>query len=232
MKFRSLKILRRQFFGEEKEFSLKEYFSEIYSNNSFKGDVSKSGPGSDLVQTKEIINSLPIILKKFEIETFCDIPCGDFNWMQKVEFGDVKYFGFDISPGLVNKLRINYQNDNRRFAELNIVEDTLSRFDLIFCRDLLVHLNFQDAKKAIQNIKDSGSKYLLTTTFLNRIENQNIVYDEKNVGWYPINLQLSPFYFSKPILVINENCTESFGNYKDKSLALYEIENIQLNLKN
>ena len=36
---------------------------------------------------------------------------------------------------------------------------------MILCRDCLVHLTFDDARAALQNLRRSGSKYLLTTTF-------------------------------------------------------------------
>jgi hypothetical protein len=39
-------------------------------------------------------------------------------------------------------------------------------------------------------------------------------------------LQEKPFNFSSPILVINENCTEGDGEYKDKSMALWDISKV------
>jgi hypothetical protein len=206
--------------------TLKSYFSGIYSQNSFNGIQSKSGPGSELDQTSVIRNQLPSLIKRLGIESFCDVPCGDFNWMQHVDLGNVNYFGFDIASDLVNNLRVNFQSEKRQFAELNIVEDKLESYDLIFCRDLLVHLNFLDAQRVIANIRSSGSKYLLTTTFTERKKNKNISYNEKKIGWYAINLELPPFNFGNPIETINENCTERSGNFQDKSLALYEIKTI------
>jgi hypothetical protein len=35
--------------------------------------------------------------------------------------------------------------------------------------------------------------------------------------------EIEPFNFPKPILVINENCTEGVMNYTDKSLALWDL---------
>jgi 2-polyprenyl-3-methyl-5-hydroxy-6-metoxy-1,4-benzoquinol methylase len=209
------------------ENSLRNYFSEIYTSNSFKGVQSKSGPGSDFDQTTMISMMLPKLIASLEIETFCDIPCGDFNWMKKVNLSQVEYFGYDIASELVSDLKAKYESDKRHFGELNIVEDEVSAFDLIFCRDLLVHLNYKDAQKAIDNICRSESKYLLTTTFPTRKNNINIRYKTKKIGWYPINLELEPFNFPAPIEIINENCTEANGEYRDKSLALYEIRTLK-----
>jgi hypothetical protein len=203
---------------------LKQYFSDIYKANLFNGVESKSGPGSENDQTILISSELPKLIERLGVTTFCDIPCGDFNWMRHVDLGEVDYFGYDIAPELVKNLKTNYETDRRHFDELNIVKEKLKTFDLIFCRDLLVHLNHQDAQKAIENIVRSKSRYLLTTTFPNRAENQDIRYDQKNIAWYPINLDLEPFKFPPPLEVINEKCTEGNGEYGDKSLALYEID--------
>ena len=207
--------------------SLKNYFSNIYTTNSFKGVESKSGPGSEIDQTTTISAELSKLIEKLGVKTFCDLPCGDFNWMQNVNLTQVEYFGYDIATELVHNLKNNYESDQRHFGELNIVKDKLKSFDLIFCRDLLVHLNYKDAKKAIDNIRTSKSKYLLTTTFPKRKENINILYDLKEIGWYPINLDLDPFNFPAHLEIINENCTEANGQYGDKSLALYEIRTLK-----
>jgi hypothetical protein len=90
---------------------------------------------------------------------------------------------------------------------------------LIFVRDCFVHLSYKDIDSAIKNIKSSASKYLLTTTFTNHHLNVDILTGE----WRPLNLQVQPFNFSTPILVINENCTEGNGEFIDKSMALWEI---------
>jgi hypothetical protein len=93
---------------------------------------------------------------------------------------------------------------------------------MIIVRDCLVHLSYEDINSAIKNIKSSGSKYLLTTTFTNYHLNHDIVTGD----WRPLNLQEKPFNFSSPILVINENCTEGNGEYKDKSMAMWDISKV------
>ncbi len=37
-----------------------------------------------------------------------------------------------------------------------------------------------------------------------------------------------PFYFGKPVALINEGCTENEGVNDDKSLGLWEIEKLNL----
>lgn len=73
-------------------------------------------------------------------------------------------------------------------------------------------------------MKASKSKYLLTTTFTNRKRNMNI----KTGNWRPLNLEIEPIHFPKPILLISENCTEGNMAYTDKSLGLWELDKLNI----
>ncbi|HOV12498.1 MAG TPA: hypothetical protein PLL90_12125 [Bacteroidales bacterium] len=106
---------------------------------------------------------------------------------------------------------------------MDIVKEIPPQADLIFCRDCLVHLSNRDVLRALRNFIKSGSTYLLTTTFPNTDVNADMVSAR---GWRPLNFQKPPFDFPEPLLLINENCTESGGIYSDKSLGLWLIENL------
>ena len=157
------------------------------------------------------------------IMSILDLPCGDFNWMQKVDLSKIDYVGADIVEELINKnIRQYKEKANLKFKVINLITDPLPKTDIIIIRDCLVHLSYEDIYSAIKNIKSSGAKYLLTTTFTNYNMNHDIVTGD----WRPLNLQKKPFNFSSPILVINENCTEDNGKYKDKSMALWDISKL------
>jgi len=203
---------------------MEEIFTKIYNEN-YWGDVdSISGAGSNLYQTKIIINSLPNILKQYKISTILDIPCGDFYWMNKVNLNGINYIGADIVGELVELNIKNYKSNNISFKKLNLVEDSLPKVDLIFCRDCLVHFSFENIYKSIINICNSQSKYFMTTTFTEREKNVDIETGQLR----PLNFRKSPFYFPNPIQIINEECTENDNIYCDKSLGLWNINDIQL----
>jgi hypothetical protein len=88
------------------------------------------------------------------------------------------------------------------------------RADLVLCRDCLVHISHRNVAKALRNIIASGSDFLLTTTFVERTENTDII-----IGWYPINLQLPPFSWPAPIMLIDEGSSEQ----ADKRLGLWDL---------
>ena len=206
----------------------KYIFTKIYEKDLFNvrssndNSVSKSGSGSDLEQTKEIIKQLPLLLKKYNIKSILDVPCGDFYWMQRVNLEGVNYIGSDIVKKVIETNTAKYQTDTIKFMELDIINDTIPRVDLILCRDLLVHLKNDQIITALKNIKKSNCSYLLTTSFKNTVENR----DNDKIGfWRPINLELEPFILENPIDSIFENCTEANGKYNDKHLVLYQLNN-------
>jgi len=200
-----------------------EVFSDIYKNNKWGGVDSVSGGGSDLQQTKHISQELPIIFNRLNISTMLDIPCGDFHWMSKVNLSGVSYTGSDIVGELIKENSRQYKREGVSFQKLDLIKDELPKVDLVFCRDCLVHLSYNDALLALENICKSHSKYLLTTTFTNRNSNEDIA----TGNWRTLNLELSPFAFPEPLQLVNEGCTEGDGLYTDKALALWRISDIQ-----
>ena len=206
-----------------KSMTTKEVFLEIYNTNYWKSKESISGVGSELNQTKSLIRNLETLMSDMKIESVLVIPCGDFNWMKKVDLSKIDYIGADIVDELIST-NIKNQNgrENLKFKVLDLTCDPLPKSDLLIVRDCLVHLSYQDIYSAITNIKSSGSKYLLTTTFTDNYLNMDIVTGD----WRPLNLQDKPFNFPSPILIINENCTEDGGEYSDKSMALWDISKL------
>lgn len=199
-----------------------EIFAGIFKENIWKNEESVSGLGSSLEQTGEIIKLLPGVLTKYNIKSILDIPCGDFNWMRQINLDGIFYTGADIVKELIDTNNQKYAADNRRFLHLNLIEDEFEEHDLVFCRDCLVHLSFEDIFSSLKNIKNSSSKYFITTTFTEQKENKNI----HTGGWRPLNFQKAPFNFPEPLYLLNEKCTEADGMFIDKSLGLWKVEDI------
>ena len=197
-------------------------FKEIYEKNLWRSSASNSGKGSDNLQAQTIIQEIPKLLSRFQISSMHDIPCGDFNWMSKLDLEGITYLGSDIVPELIESNRREFTSDKITFNTMNLTTDSLPKYDLVFVRDCLVHLSYTDTKKALSNIIASRSRYLLTTSFVDRERNFNIASGE----WRPINLEKQPYDFPPPIHVINENCTQDEGAYRDKSLLLWEIKDL------
>jgi hypothetical protein len=175
-----------------------------------------------LSQTERIREKLPKIIEHYQIKSMLDIPCGDFGWMKHVDLSGVHYTGADIVDELVIRNNSSYSDASKTFIKLDVCKDPLPSVDLIFCRDCFVHFSNDDIFSALENIRASKSGYLLTTTFTECEENEDIATGD----WRTINLQIPPFSFPEPLLTVDEECTEGEGTYRDKSLGLWKISDL------
>lgn len=199
-----------------------ETFRYIYQTNLWCGSDSVSGAGASRNQTIIIETELPILLKKLQVDVFLDLPCGDFSWMQFVNLLPSYYIGADILPEIIEENHKLYANKSRQFLQLDLINEPLPNADLLLCRDCFVHLSISHIFAAINNIKRSKIKYLLTTTFPNCDYNQEIVTGD----WRLINLEKPPFNFPPPLQLVNEQCSEGDNLYQDKSLGLWQVRDI------
>jgi hypothetical protein len=198
---------------------VKKIFTNFYKVNQKLLVNTASGTGSDLSQTASLRSVLPVLFKNYGINTMLDIPCGDFYWMNKTDLSNIEYIGADIVDEIVANCEKNYQHT---FKILDIINSELPNVDLIFCRDCFVLLPNDMVKTAIENIKKSGSKYLMSTSFVKLGANS----DTTIGGWRPLNLTKPPFNLPAPCFTINEKCTEDNGKYKDKSMCVWKISEL------
>ena len=195
----------------------KKIFTDIYNENRWENKQSCSGAGSTLKNTETIRSKLPELLEEYHIHSILDIPCGDFNWIKEVNLDSISYIGADIVEKIIQINNESYSKENRKFVIIDILKDELPQVNLIFCRDLFIHFSYRDIFTAIENIKKSGSKYLLTTSNILGTKNFDILTGE----WHPINLLIKPFSFPRPLKAVDEKSTRE--DDKGNNLLLWEI---------
>ena len=110
------------------------------------------GAGSKLSNTKQQRDWIPKILNKYMIQSIADIGAGDLNWIKHTHIpGTIEYTPYDLVPRLP---------EVRKF---DLLKQIPPKVDLIMCLWVLNHLPYDHCKKAIENIKASGAKYLMMT---------------------------------------------------------------------
>lgn len=216
---KSFPLLARVY-GEFQLYSLrnktsKEVFTVIYKENYWKSSASCSGLGSTLESTVNIRREVPKLIRHLKINTFLDLPCGDYHWMKEVDLPVTQYIGGDIVSDLIEQNKLKYFDDGISFVTLNLIEDKLPNSEMIMCRDCLVHLSYNDIHKAFENIKRNNIKYILTTTFPDLLRNEDVI----TGGWRMLNLEKPPFDLPNAIKLIEENETKA-GNRKCLGLWL------------
>jgi len=197
-------------------------FGGIFRRNEWGDAESVSGPGSTRARGADFTPELVALLRRLEARTLLDAPCGDFNWIAEAADAVERYVGVDVVPELVRRNLRDHPAAGRSFVLADISRDPLPAADVVLCRDCLVHFSTRDVWATLANFRRSGSRYLLTTTFVARGANADI----RTGSWQPLNLQAAPFHFPPPLELVDERCTHTGGIFRDKRLGLWELASL------
>lgn len=171
-------------------------FNNIYENNLWGNNESKSGLGSSLNYTINIRNYLTKFISDNKINNILDTSCGEWNWMKLIKENLVNYTGIDIVKKIVDINNTQYSNNNIKFIHddfLNFIKtQTNKSFDLIICRHTLEHLSTIYNLEFINECK-RVCKYLFITGY-NDLTKLNVdIFPNKKIPYRPINLKLEPY---------------------------------------
>ena len=220
-------VLAHQRFVDDREsfagLNLAQRFRRIHDTNLWGAAASTSGLGSEPDATAVLRAELPGLFRKLGVTSLLDAPCGDAGWIGKVDLG-VRYVGIDIVPTLIEGLQGRAAAGAIRgeYRLADITADPLPRCDAILCRDCLVHLSFANIARAVANFRNSGAEWLIATTFPEWQTNA----DCEDGDWRALNFDRPPFNWGPPVALLNENCREAGGGWRDKSLGVWRLADI------
>jgi SAM-dependent methyltransferase len=220
-------VLAHQRFLEDKEafagLSLEQRFRRIHDTNLWGAAASPSGLGSEIDATAVLRDELPRLFEKLGVTSLLDAPCGDAGWINIANLR-VRTIGVDIVPSLIESLqaRVAAGEIKGEYHLADITRDSLARCDAILCRDCLVHLSFANVERAVANFRRSGAKWLIATTFPDWQVNR----DCEDGDWRALNFERAPFGWGPPVELVNENCLEAGGGWRDKSLGVWRLAEI------
>jgi hypothetical protein len=220
-------VLAHQRFLEDKEsfagLSLEQRFRRIHETNLWGAAASTSGLGSEMDATAVLRIELPRLLQKLGVTSLLDAPCGDAGWINNATLR-VRIIGVDILPSLIERLQTRAAAGEIRgeFHLADITRDSLPRCDAILCRDCLVHLSYANIERAVANFRRSGATWLIATTFPEWQTNR----DCEDGDWRALNFERAPFEWGPPVELLNENCLEAGGGWRDKSLGVWRLSTV------
>lgn len=209
-------------YGSLKRLGAEEIFTKYHLENFWNDSESVSGSGSNRANTAKLVSELRPMMDKFQVGSVLDIPCGDFQWMKTVNLDGITYLGGDVVQKIVDQLTNNHGTPQIAFRHLDLLQGELPKMDLIICRDCLVHFSFDDIRRAIKAIRQSGAKYLATTHFPGAKKNHDIVTGD----WRRLNFNEPPFNWPQFDDCILEDSTEGGGDYADKTLAFWRLDRL------
>jgi hypothetical protein len=221
-------VLAHQRFAEDRKsfagLNLAQRFQRIHDSNLWGAAESSSGLGSEMDATAVLRRGLPRLLARLGVTSLLDAPCGDAGWISQSGL-EVHYVGIDIVPDLVERLRTAAAaagDIGGDYHLADITHDSLPRCDAILCRDCLVHLSFANIERAVVNFQRSGATWLIATTFPGWQANL----DCEDGDWRALNFERAPFSWGAPVELLNENCTEAGGGWRDKSLGVWRLSDL------
>jgi len=157
--------LRTYWDRRERSQTLRSRFTTVYDQGLWGVSETRSGFGS--VKGSQWVAIAEEAIRKavgeHGVRSINDIPCGDFNWMPDVlaGLGPIRYIGFDIVAEALARNKDRFPQ--YEFRVLDITSQVPPAADLIFCKDLLNHLTDADVTRALDNMRRSGSKFLLAS---------------------------------------------------------------------
>jgi SAM-dependent methyltransferase len=158
------------------------------------------------------------LFKKHSITSVFDAGCNDCIWMDELLHNiEIKYQGGDISADMVAYVQIAFPD--RAVQVHDATTDAFPTADLLFVRDVSIHLNNRDKRLLWQNWLRSDIPWILITHNLESICNNDFEYSDfehsNEIPGAGVNWELAPWDFPKPIDKIWEY------NPDGKSLGLW-----------
>jgi SAM-dependent methyltransferase len=199
-----------------------EVFSGYFRRNKWRDADSRSGKGSNLEATADLRPQLPPLFADLGVRTVADIPCGDFFWMAHVDLTGIDYLGGDIVPEMIARNTERHGGPGRRFEVVDLIAGPVPRADLLLVRDCLVHLSHAHVARALENIRASGSTWLLTTLYPAVARNEDIVTGQ----WRALDLTRPPFGLPAPVRLIDEGAAAAPGQGPGKMLGLWRVSDL------
>ena len=210
--------LRKEGWAQIHEGMRHDYGDTFVGFGSYGPHVKAMGTLLFLSETFEMISAKSVL----------DAGCGYFyNIMANMDLEGISYSGVDIEEKAIERNRKDYPH--LQFNVLDLVESVPPKADVVVCRDFFFHMFNADAKKVINNLKESGSSYLIAT--YHTIEDFNVsnleadYLDAEDAVWGDsppvvtsyrlINLEGEPFNLGKPIASHREESyNRSIGVWK------------------
>lgn len=180
-------------------------FSRIISQGYWLNHVC--GTGSTMLNTTNIREQLPQVLKELQCNSLLDAPCGDHSWMSTIEWPQgFVYIGADVVSDMIVTCQQRWPDKD--FRHLDIINDPLPQADVMLCRDCFIHFPWRDIRRALENIVASDIKYLATTCYISG-EQQDIEMGQ----CHHINLKDQPSCFPEPQYAILDQGHQTLEHY-------------------
>ncbi len=159
--------------------------------------------GSSSMEGTAVLRSqLSKLWPKYNIQKIFDAGSYDAAWQVQTIAKEVQYSAGEINPELVALAQ--HGNPGLDIVKFDITEDSLPDVDLLFVRDLTIHLSHDQKNKVVQNWLNSKIPYLLVSHNPSTLHNQEIDLSGSVFPFADVNWQLLPWNWSAPLEILWE----------------------------
>jgi 2-polyprenyl-3-methyl-5-hydroxy-6-metoxy-1,4-benzoquinol methylase len=139
-------------------------FTEIYQKNIWGGG---SGSGSNMSRhNQKYIDILQGIIKDNNIETICDVGCGDWEFSHHIDFGDIRYVGVDCVDSVISENKRIYGTDTITFEKNLVGDDYIPEgYELVILKDVIQHWSDEDILKYLPMILERNTYVFVTNGY-------------------------------------------------------------------
>jgi len=177
--------------------NLMKIMSELYNPEQQISDLDRGG--SSMEYTLKLRTELPDLFKKYNIQSIFDAGCNDCSWMSTLIEG-LDYYGGDISQPMITDLQ--YRHPELKVLHHDITTDQLPVVDLLFVKDVSIHLSYADKLKLFNNWMSSDIPWIMIT---HDEFGENSDFDYKDgFPFAQVNWRVEPWNFPSPTDVIYE----------------------------
>lgn len=166
------------------------FYSPLLTDNKVSGASSEAG-------TRNLRDRLVDLFSRHNIRSIFDAGCNDCNWM-KIISEYVDYKGGDISLAMVADVW-------RWHPDLDVIlhditTDAIPDVDLLFVRDVAIHLNNKDRMCLLKNWLSSNVPWILITHSPGEtIDNAEAQYIPNKLPFAAVDWELTPWNFPPPV---------------------------------
>ena len=198
---------------------LQKLFTKMYNVHTVPDDSDRGA--SSVEYTQKLRDDLDILFKKYSIVSMFDAGCNDCTWASRLD-KSIDYRGGDISLAMISQ--VWFKHPDLDVTVHDATTDAFPLVDLLFVRDVAIHLCQHDKWLLLNNWVRSGIPWILITQDPDVEENKDIVYDTE-LNKFPlavVNWHLDPWNFPEP----TDRIYEMLGN-NGRNMSLWHVDQLR-----
>ena len=213
-------------------------FQKIYQKGvwgSFNGAGGGSGYGSLPTVAAGASRIIYHVVLTLGARRIIDAPCGSMAWQASLvaqlrrQISGFSFLGIDIVPEVIARnIRVHGRGQHVNFAIGDISDEAFqfpSGYDLIYCRDALMHLPNRLVRQALRNLACSSASHVLIGSDDVGRQNSLLNKDIHTGEWRHLSLTQPPFKLKPEHVYI-----EDVDDRPRLSLHLFKVQSLRRQL--